>query len=236
MLLALDTATRQASVAVCDREGRVLAQAQQEVTTHSEGLLPLIGAMIQQTGGSGVEGIEAVVCGRGPGSFTGLRIGMATAKGICLASGKPLICVSSLLPLGAAGGYAAGDDALVAAVLDARRSEVFCGLFRHGRAVGHELLFTPDALVEYLREQADGEELVLAGDGALLYADLLLGGLPRGARLAPEGCHQIQARYLARAAAPRLAAGETDDLFGAEPLYIRASDARLPAVVQKTRE
>ena len=234
MLLALDTSTRQASVAVCQAQ-RVLAQACQEVTTHSEGLLPLIDTVMNQAG-CRVEDLEAVVCGRGPGSFTGLRIGMATAKGICLAAEKPLVCVSSLLPLGAAAARTAGDDALVAAVLDARRSEVFCALFRGCKAAGDERVLAPDALVVYLREQADGEELVLAGDGALLYQDLLLAGLPEGARLAPEGCHQIQASYLAQAAWPRLAAGETDDLPGAEPLYIRPSDAKLPAVVQKPRE
>ena len=212
-----------------------MAQAQQVVTTHSEGLLPLIHSVMQQAGCE-VEGLEAVACGRGPGSFTGLRIGMATAKGICLAAHKPLVCLSSLLPLGAAAAEAEGDDALVAAVLDARRSEVFCGLFRGGRAVEPELLFAPEALVEYLRDQAGDEELVLAGDGALLHEGLLMEGLGQQARLAPESCHQIQAGYLARAACERLDAGDVDDLLAAVPLYIRSSDARLPKVVQKERK
>ncbi len=232
MLLCLDTATRQASVAVCDLSGRALAEASQEVTTHSEGLLPLIHQVMQQAGLDGANDLSAVVCGRGPGSFTGLRIGMATAKGICLAAEKPLICMSSLLSLGAAASANAGDDALVAAVLDARRSEVFCGLFRGGKAAAEEVLFAPEALVDYLRDQAGEEPLVLAGDGALLYEEVLLSGLEGQATLAPDDCHQIRAALMAPAAAERLAAGETDDLQEAVPKYIRASDAKLPKVAQ----
>ncbi len=231
MILALDTATRQSSVALCDARGGLLAEAHREVTTHSEGLLPMIHEILGQAGVI-VGDLTAVACGRGPGSFTGLRIGMATAKGICLAADLPLICVSSLLPLGAAGAEAEGDDLLVAAVLDARRKEVFCGLYRGGRPVGDEVLFTPADLVPYLQREAGDEALVLAGDGALLYREVLLDGLGDRARLAADRCHQVRASHMARAAAERLAAGETDDLLHAEPLYIRASDAKLPKVAQ----
>ena len=231
MLLALDTSTRQASVAVCDDDGRPLAHAEQEVTTHSEGLLPMIHLVLAEAGAA-VSDLSAVACGRGPGSFTGLRIGMATAKGICLAADLPLICVSSLLPLGAAAAEASGEQVLVAAVLDARRKEVFCGLFRGGRNLGDEVLYTPADLVPYLQQEAGDETLVLAGDGALAYHDVLLDGLGDRAHLAPEHCHAVQASHMARAAAERLAAGDTDDLLHAEPLYIRSSDAKLPKVAQ----
>ena len=230
MLLALDTATRQASVAVC-HGGRVLDEAGQMVTTHSEGLLPLIHQVMQQAGCEVVD-LEAVACGRGPGSFTGLRIGMATAKGICLAAQKPLLCLSSLLPLGVIAAQEVGQDALVAAVLDARRKEVFCGLFRGGEPAGAELLATPDVLIDRLRDAVGHEPLVLAGDGALLYQELLLEGLLGQATLAPDGCHDVQAGCWAAAAQKRLDAGDVDDLFAAEPLYLRASDARLPKVPQ----
>ena len=234
-VLGLDTATLQATVAIVDEQG-VLAEAERQVTTHGDTLLALVdealrGARLQ------VAELDGVACGRGPGSFTGLRIGMATAKGLCLATGKPLICVSSLLPLAEAARQAIGDDSrLVAALLDARRQEVYAGLFRDGVLLEPELLLGPGALARRLRERAaelrigDGDaRLLLCGDGALLYRDELLEALGDLAQLAPEGCHVIRARHIARAALARLAVGDVDDLAAAAPLYVRPPDARLPA-------
>ncbi len=223
-LLALDTATRHATVAVAHGAGCV-CEAEREVTTHSEGLLALVDEALGAAGLS-VRELDAVICGRGPGSFTGLRIGLATAKGLCLAIGRPLLCLSSLLPLGAAAAAAAGPGGLVAAVLDARRGEVFTSLYRDGLALGPERVLRPEELAAELGRL--GEPVTLAGDGALLYRELLLGAPGGPARLAPEACHAIHARHLLEAARPRLAAGEADDLAAAVPLYIRGADARLP--------
>lgn len=232
-VLALDTATSRATVAVCQGE-RVLAEDAREVTTHSEGLLTLIHETLAAAE-LPLSALDAVVCGRGPGSFTGLRIGMATAKGLCFAAGKPLICASSLQPLASLVEESMEDVGSVAAVLDARRKEVFCGLYQRGQTLQPEFLARPGELVEILA-QAMGDDpaepLVLAGDGAVLYQELLLSGLSGRAVLAPDACHQLHARYLARAALPRLAAGDTDDLARAVPLYIRPSDARLPKIPQ----
>ena len=230
VILGLDTATRQATVAVTRGE-QVLAQAGLQVTTHSEGLLQLIHDTLRRAGLAGVSELDGVACGRGPGSFTGLRIGLATAKGLCLATEKPLLCVSSLLPLGrGAWRWLRGQDdrdeqTLVAAVLDARRKEVFCGLFRGGEPAGEERLLSPDGAAQWLGHL--DEPLLLCGDGASLYGDTLPG------ELAPEDeLHAIQARHLCLAALPRLQAGDTDDLDEAVPTYLRASDARLPAIPQ----
>ncbi len=224
IVLALDTATRQATVAVC-RDDEVLCELDREVTTHSEGLLSLIHQTLEGAGVKPTE-LDAVACGRGPGSFTGLRIGMATAKGLCLAAKKPLLCESSLSPLAALTEEVCGGAGLIAAVLDARRKETYCRLYRSGAPLGEELLRTPEELARELAER--GEPVVLAGDGALLYQDQLLAHAGTVASLAPEGCHVIRARYLARAALTRIRAGEADDLARAVPLYIRASDAKLP--------
>jgi tRNA threonylcarbamoyladenosine biosynthesis protein TsaB len=225
-LLALDTATRHASVAV-GRGAELLVERDREVTTHSEGLLSLIDEALGAAG-LRVADLDAVVCGRGPGSFTGLRIGLATAKGLCLAAGKPLLCLSSLLPLGRVAAEVAPAGRLCAAVLDARRQEVYFGLFRDGELLGPEGLCSPGALAAALLSR--GEPVLLAGAGALLYQELLLapGGAEGPLTIAPEPCHAIRARYLLEAAAPRLERGESDDLAAVVPLYIRPSDARLP--------
>jgi tRNA threonylcarbamoyladenosine biosynthesis protein TsaB len=234
-VLGLDTATFQATVAIVDEHG-VLAEAERQVTTHSDTLLALVDETLHAAQVQAAE-LDGVACGRGPGSFTGLRIGMATAKGLCLATGKPLLCISSLVPLAEAARQAAGEEGgLVAALLDARRQEVYAGLFRDGVLLEPELLLGPGALARRLRERAaelrigDGDaRLLLCGDGALLYRDELLGALGDLARLAPEGCHVIRARHIARAALARLAVGDVDDLAAAAPLYVRPPDARLPA-------
>lgn len=227
-VLALDTATRRATVALCEGE-TILAEHAREVTTHSEGLLALVQRVLDESCLT-ADRLDGVACGRGPGSFTGLRIGLATAKGLCLAADLPLVCLSSLLPLARAAAPAAGQRAVLA-VLDARRGEVFSGLFRAGAAAGSEQVWPP----EELGRRAPHEPLVLAGDGALLHRELLLRSLGPRAELAPDGCHRIEARELCLAALPRLAAGEVDDLERAVPLYIRPSDARLPAIPQDRR-
>lgn len=242
MILALDTATRRASVALCRAHGdeqdqresgvAVLAEAAREVTTHSEGLLALIDGVLREAGVS-VGEVDAVCCGRGPGSFTGLRIGMATAKGLCLAGGLPILGVSSLWALYAGVRHlpvAAGGT--VAALLDARRGELYIALFREGAPVGEERVVTPAAAVERLRGLGP---VLLCGDGALTYQDLLLGDLGHEAVLAPAGQHHVEARHLAAGAAERLARGETDDLTDLVPTYIRPTDARLPKVPQDRR-
>lgn len=231
LLLAMDTATRRASVALCRGE-EVIGEDSQEVTTHSEGLIALIDRILRR-GGHTVHEIEAVVCGRGPGSFTGLRIGLATAKGLCLATGKPLVCISSLLPLALAAAEAGGDERWIVALLDARRGEVYAGLFRGGKPRGAEVVRQPEALADWLPPE---EPLLLVGDGALAYRERLGALLGDRVTLAPEPCHVIEARHLARAALPRVAAGDFDDLHRAVPLYIRPSDARLPATPQTRRE
>lgn len=223
-LLALDTATGRASVAIC-RGRDVLAEGSREVSTHSEGLLPLIDELVRRAGVA-LDALGAIVCGRGPGSFTGVRIGLSTAKGLCLAAGRPLVCVSSLLPLAAATAERCASEATVVTLLDARRGEVFAGLWRGELPLGAEVACRPERLPEQL--PAEGP-LLLAGDGALRYSALLLELLGTRAAMAGEGCHAIEARYLARAALPRVQAGLFDDLATAVPVYLRPSDARLPA-------
>ncbi len=222
-LLALDTATRHATVALLD--GEALREREREVTTHSEGLLSLVDELLAEAG-LAVAALDAIVCGLGPGSFTGLRIGLATAKGLCLAARRPLVGLSSLQPLAAAVAEAfPREQRLCCAVLDARRGEVFVARYRDGSALEPERLCRPETLAAELA--AETEPILLAGDGALLYRELLARG---PASLAPEGCHPIHARYLAHAARARVEAGSFDELASLVPRYLRASDARLPEV------
>ncbi|MFH1130987.1 MAG: tRNA (adenosine(37)-N6)-threonylcarbamoyltransferase complex dimerization subunit type 1 TsaB [Pseudomonadota bacterium] len=219
-LLAIDTATFQASVAICDGN-HILAEVERVVTTHSDVLLELVDEAFSKAGLE-IGDMEAVVCGKGPGSFTGVRIGLATAKGLCLAASKRLVCVPSLLALGSAVAEQNEEDLLAAALLDARRGEVYYALYRSGQRIQAEQAMTPEAVISDLNR---GERVLLVGDGALKYQDRLLGGI-LGAKLAPEDCHQIHARYLLKDAEKRIVEGCEDALNDAEPLYVRGPDIR----------
>ncbi len=213
-LLAIETATRTAGVAAW-ADGRVLAERRQTVTTHSEQLMVMVDATLREAGWTPRE-LDALVCGAGPGSFTGLRIGLATAKGLSFALGRPLALVSSLETLAArvAGGR-------VAAVLDAYKGEVYAGVFEveggRPRVIVEEQAWPPARLTDELAQRAP---LVLVGDGALRYPSLLSAGV----RMYDED-GAPRPGDLARLGALRLAGGADDRLAG--PHYLRPSEAEL---------
>jgi tRNA threonylcarbamoyladenosine biosynthesis protein TsaB len=219
-ILALDTATLTASVAVFAGDA-VVAAGDAHADTHSEKLLPLIDAILARAG-LAPAALDAIACGAGPGSFTGLRIGLSTAKGLCFALGKPLVLVSSLAALAQG---ARGRDVL--ALLDAKKREVYAGVFAaDGTPLGSERVLPPDALVDYVRAVAPGRRLVVIGDGAAVYREAAArcGDVDLAARGTPD------ARAIARLAVDRLASGASDEVLTAVPTYIRASEAEIATV------
>ncbi|MCK5796212.1 MAG: tRNA (adenosine(37)-N6)-threonylcarbamoyltransferase complex dimerization subunit type 1 TsaB [Deltaproteobacteria bacterium] len=226
-LLLLDTSTPQATVCLAVGD-RVVAAAAREVTTHSEGLLSLIDEVL---GGRGVDTLDAIAVGRGPGSFTGLRIGMATAKGLSFAADKPLLCVSTLAALIEGGrrcsGIASASTIPMVAILDARRGEVFYALARPGD-VPDERVARPEALVERLIDEGFASApLGMVGDGALRYGEIFRAGLS-GVEIPDGACHVMRAEYLLPGALAMLRAGELGDLATAAPVYLRAPDIHKP--------
>ncbi|HEX9103702.1 MAG TPA: tRNA (adenosine(37)-N6)-threonylcarbamoyltransferase complex dimerization subunit type 1 TsaB [Polyangia bacterium] len=210
-MLALDTATLHAGAALW-RDGALVAERRRVVTTHSEALLQMIDELFVEASVAPAD-VDAIACGAGPGSFTGLRIGLSTAKGLCFALGKPLVMVSSLAALAAR-----APDGRVCATLDAFKGEVYAGLFdvRGGVPVrdGDEAALPPAKLLL----QLDGVDYVV-GSGAQKYREL-------AARLLDEEAGPRPAD-VARLAALRAARGDYDDLASAAPAYIRPSEAEL---------
>jgi tRNA threonylcarbamoyladenosine biosynthesis protein TsaB len=207
IVLGLDTCLNACSVAVRDGE-RVLAHASQAMARgHQERLAPMAQAVMAEAG-LGFSSLDRVGATVGPGSFTGLRVGVAFAKGLASALAIPAVGVGSLEAL------AASTEGLVAAVIDARRDQVYLQVFEAG-----EPLMAPDVLpigvaAARLAELALGRPLTLVGSGA----PLLAAAAPGARVLTPEGC---DARQVARLAAAR---GSTP----IRPLYLRAPDAKLP--------
>ena len=207
IVLGLDTCLNACSVAVLDGD-RVLAHAREPMTRgHQERLAPMAQAVMAQAGVAFAQ-LDRIGATVGPGSFTGLRVGVAFAKGLASALGIPAVGVGTLQALA---GQAPG---LVAAVIDARRDQVYLQVFEAGEA-----LMAPDALpigtaAARLVELATGRPLTLVGSGAPLLAD----AAPGARVLTPEGC---DTRLVAR-----LAAGRQPTPI--RPLYLRAPDAKLP--------
>ena len=218
MILGIDTSTLRASLAVIDG-GELVCERESEVRTHSERIIALIDEVLG-VAGVAIADLEGVAVGAGPGSFTGLRIGMATAKGLCYAAGKPLWAVSSLAALALGG---TRPDRLLVPVLDARRKEVFVGFYRAGdrgvESVAAEAVLAPSAVAAAIAEVTQGDEgAVLFGDGVELYREQLDGaGELRDGPLRPSAADV--ARLAARS--------DPADLAAVAPVYIRKSEAEI---------
>jgi tRNA threonylcarbamoyladenosine biosynthesis protein TsaB len=222
LVLAIDTSTLVSSVAVL-RGGDVLAQRDDGVDLHSERLIELIDGALSDAG-LALADVDAIAIGAGPGSFTGLRIGMATAKGLCFSTGKPLWAVSSLAALALDGAAALDLPAIVVAVLDARRHEIYAGFYEVTtretlRELASERVMTPDLLAEVVAELGFRAPTI-CGDGAVLHAGAIAnaGVVATGARSTPS------------AASVGKLAQNTDRLdvsSVAAPVYIRQSEAEV---------
>src|SRR5262249_1762963 len=149
------------------------------VTTHSEELLMLVDEVMREANW-GKDGFDALVCGAGPGSFTGLRIGLATAKGLCYAAQRPLVLVSSLQALAARASGPDGGGQRVCAVLDAHKGEVYAGLFSIEAGVPRPLAAEQAVAPAILAAQLQAHvPLQLVGDGVTRYPELVGPGRTR---------------------------------------------------------
>lgn len=225
-LLVFDTATPATVVALVRPDGTA-AQARHdpepgERPGHVEQLLPLAQGLLDRAGLSFGD-LDRIAVGTGPGTFTGLRIGVATARALAQAAGAELVGVSSLLTLAAG----AGEDRVVA-VLDARRGEAFVGVYEHGEAVVAPAAVTPETLARVARAG-----WLTVGDGAVRFREVLESS---GARVPADGSplHQISALALAQLAAGT-PAGDPSAGESVVPEYLRLPDAEL-ALRSKRRE
>jgi len=231
-VLALDTTTRAGSLAVVD-DDRVIAERGGDATrTHAERLPAEIVTLLDACS-LALADIDLFAVASGPGSFTGLRIGIATMQGLALVGGRRIVGVPALDALGQLASREAPPGAYVAAWMDAHRRDVFAALYR----VGTSPLFEPERLIDveaatvgdpasillrWRREVGDAR-VDLMGDGATLFVDVIARDAPAW-RATP---HPSLAGAIGRMALARARRGETVDPAGLHPLYIRRPDAEL---------
>lgn len=231
LILGLESSAKAASAALC-RDGELIGQYSQcSGLTHSRTLLPMVEDLLKNTE-TRLSDVDAIAVARGPGSFTGIRIGVAAVKGLCWGAQKPAIGVSTLAAM-AWNGVAAGEGALVCCCMDARRQQVYNALFeiRDGKPAR----LVPDRAVS-IEELAAGLEkcekgVFLVGDGARLCYNRL-GELGINCVLAPEPLIQQSAYGVCRAAESEKAAPASELL----PVYLRLSQAERERQARLLRE
>jgi tRNA threonylcarbamoyladenosine biosynthesis protein TsaB len=221
-ILGLDTATWKASVGLRIDGELVSEQSRTADGSHAVSLLSLIQEVLQD-GGCPVRELEAVAVSGGPGSFTGLRIGLSVAKGLAYATGARLIAVPTLEALARTVAHL---DGKVCPVLDARKGELYAACFQSSNGalqrLTDDLLLTPEALLEVVPTPC-----VMLGDAVAMYGSFLQQHLSTGVTLLPSDTHGPSGGVVAAMAAERLQAGGPDDLSQLEPCYIRLSEAEL---------
>jgi tRNA threonylcarbamoyladenosine biosynthesis protein TsaB len=221
-ILAVNTATKSCSVAITEQKAVLSELTSVSEQTHSKHLLEMI-HKVMQNAGVGMSSVDGFAVTRGPGSFTGLRIGISSIKGLAFAVNKPVVGISSLEALARQSTLVTD---FVCPLIDARKGEVYAAIYRDTPEgliqESDEMVLPPDELFKRIDKPC-----VFLGSGAVLYREdirLQLGGL--GA-IAPQQCHVIRASTIAALGRKRFENGDVDDVAELVPHYIRKSDAEL---------
>ena len=216
LILAIESSAKAASVALTEDERLIAQYTQCSGLTHSRTLLPMVDDMLKNTEKT-IAGVDLIAVAHGPGSFTGIRIGVSTVKGLAWAADKRCVGVSTLEAMAWHGVSAGG---LVCPVMDARRSQVYNAMFeiKDGRPV--RLCADRAVSLDELAEEIDGKNAFLTGDGAMLtYEHIKKLGI--ACRVAPQNLVYQSAWGVAMAALDKTP-GTADDLL---PVYLRLSQA-----------
>jgi tRNA threonylcarbamoyladenosine biosynthesis protein TsaB len=215
--LGVDTSTPVNTVALCD-DGRILVETAVDCgRAHAERLMATVDWVLAEAG-TDMDGIGMLAVSVGPGSFTGLRIGVAAWKGLALARGIPLVGVPTLDALTRIGAF---HDTAVCPMLDAKMNEVFAALYRFSPK-GREKL-TEDCVVPASEMLARApEDTIFLGDGADLYRDAILAARPN-ATILGGGFRSPRASAVCIEAEAMVKAGCATSAAAVKPVYLRMS-------------
>ena len=231
-ILALESSGLVASVAVVDgtldgKDAQTIAEYTVNYKkTHSQTLLPMLDEVVKMTELS-LDSIDAIAVAAGPGSFTGLRIGSATAKGLGLALDKPLIPVPTLEGLAY---NLCGTDGIICPIMDARRGQVYTGIYRFEDGIHLTVLEDQMAVgIEELGERLKkyGEQVTFLGDGVPAFREVLEERLMKGCRIsfAPANMNRQRAASVGALALLYYQQGKTETAAEHKPDYLRMSQA-----------
>lgn len=176
-ILAIDTSGPNCSISILEDDKLIADFTVNNGTTHSQNLVPMI-EQVQSFSNVDLADIDTFACSIGPGSFTGLRIGLATIKGFALSLNKKVICVPTLLALA----YNVSHfDGIICSILDARNDNVYAGLYKNEN--GKPVLITDyvadhiDVLIQTIKTQQFSSPILFVGDGVNVYKEKLVAEL-----------------------------------------------------------
>ncbi len=216
IILAADTSGGVCSAAVL-QDSRILSEAyMNNKKTHSETIGPMLDFCLN-CAGIDITDVELFACAAGPGSFTGLRIGIGMMKAFAHASQKPVVGVNTLDALAL---NAAGTAETVCAAIDARRGEVYTASYRNGKRISDYRAMPFDSVLDGLK----GQPAVFVGDAAVLHRDKILNA-DASFRVAHEGIALQRAGSVGQAAYAAYLAGDYQDAYSLEPFYLRETQA-----------
>ncbi len=224
LILGIETSTPQASVAIGSEQGIVASALVARGASYNEFLLPAIRFCLEQSN-LGYRNIGGVAVSLGPGLFTGMRVGVATAKALAQALSVPIVGMASLDLVAYEVRYT---TKTICAVLDARRNQVFHAFYRPSpggiQRMSEYRVEDPERLAVGL--QSRPEEVLLVGNGALLYGDIFEDAGPI-VEIGTMGHAFPTARALLELSLPRMFREDFDSLYDLKPLYLRRSARRI---------
>ena len=232
LLLSFETSAKAASVALSDG-GKLLGEAYQNTgLTHSQTLMVMAEDLLKQCGFTPKD-VTAVAVAAGPGSFTGVRIGVAAAKGFAWGKQLPCYGVSTLEAMALSLGVW---DGIVCSVMDARRNQVYNGIFRASCGTCTRVREDRAVSIAELGEDLQNFDgpVFLVGDGSALCYNTLLEKVP-GLVLPPEHRMHQRAAGVALAAERMIAAGEAGDAAALTPNYLRLSQAERERLARESK-
>jgi tRNA threonylcarbamoyladenosine biosynthesis protein TsaB len=222
--LAIDTSTSVAGVAVVDEQGLLAEFMINDKKTHSQKLVPMLEELLISLKLT-ISDMDVLAAVTGPGSFTGLRIGVTTVKSMAYAVHKPVVGIPSLDAL--ASTVTASEGSLVCPILDARNNQVYTALyqFRHGMAENDSgyMGVHISELVKQIEEK--NARVTFTGDAVKLHKDFLRIELGERCTFMPDFLLQHMASAAAQLALARALRGDTTDCYELTPFYLRQSQA-----------
>lgn len=222
-ILALDSSGLVASVALLENDNLVAEFTVNNKKTHSQTLLPMLDEVVNAAGIE-LDVVDAIAIAAGPGSFTGLRIGAATVKGLSLALDKPVVPVPTLE--GLAYNFW-GSDRLICPIMDARRKQVYTGIYRYE---DHRLMTVKDQMAVGIEELLSmlnemGEAVTFLGDGVPVFKDIIADKLTVPFSFAPAHLSRQRAGAVGALGVLYYKEGRTETAAEHKPDYLRVSQA-----------
>lgn len=222
-ILGIDSSGLVASIALISDETMIAEYTINYKKTHSQTLLPMLDEVIQMVGVS-LDEIDAIAVAAGPGSFTGLRIGASTAKGLGLALNKPLISVPTVDGLA---NNLFGTDKLICPIMDAKRNQVYTGLYEFNKdklnVICNQKAVSIDEIMEEINQL--GRDVIFLGDGVPVYKDQIQDKLNVAYFFAPPHLSKQRAGAIATLGAIYYSEGKIENATNHQPVYLRLSQA-----------